>query len=153
MWFLRIVCGVFGFCAFSGHAGAQGLGDAAERFAGTGVAMDDRLRTRNCASPGGFSLGWADPAGGAVEAKCAATGERLVLPLSAKAAEQVRVRRGENVQAQALGPGFRLSVGAVAESAGRDGSVVLRNSRTGQRFAATMDRVGRIIVSDAPVSR
>jgi hypothetical protein len=61
---------------------------------------------------------------------------------------QARVRRGESVQAEAQGHGFRLSVGAVAESAGRDGRVILRNSRTGQRFAARMDPVGRIIVSN-----
>lgn len=148
MRLLRTVPAVVVLLALSVSARAQGLGEAAERFAGAPVAIDDRLRARNCAAPGGFSLGWADPAGSAVEARCAATGERLVLPLSAQTAGQARVRRGESVQAEAQGPGFRLSVGAVAESAGRDGRVILRNSRTGQRFAARLDPVGRIIVSN-----
>lgn len=125
----------------------QGLGPAADRFAGAPIAIDTRLRGRTCASPQGFTLGWADPSGRAVEARCDATGERLVLPLAAQAAGPERVRRGENVQAEAQGPGFRLSVGAVAESTGRDGRVILRNSRSGQRFAARMDPLGRIIVS------
>jgi hypothetical protein len=153
MRLLRTACVVLVFLNSSFPAKAQGLGDAAERFAGTAVAIDDRLRARVCATPGGFSLGWADAGGSAVEARCAATGERLVLPLSAQTVGQARVRRGESVQAEAQGQGFRLSVGAVTESAGRDGRVILRNSRTGQRFAARMDPVGRMIVSTEQDSR
>ncbi len=124
------------------------LGQGAEQFAGTSVAVDDRLRARTCAAPGGYSFAWAGPDARAVEARCAANFERLVLPLLARDAEATRLKRGDSVQAEALGQGFRLSVAAVAENAGRDGSVILRNSRSGQRFAARLDPSGRIIVSN-----
>jgi hypothetical protein len=149
MWLIRIALAILVF-ASPALARDQGpaLGEGAERFAGTPVAVDDRLRARSCAAPGGFSFGWTGAASQAVEARCATTGERLVLPLAAPPAEPARLKRGETVQAQAQGAGFRLSVGAVAESAGRDGRVILRNSRSGQRFAARLDPVGRIIVSE-----
>jgi hypothetical protein len=125
-------------------AAAADLGSGAERFAGAPVSLDARLARRSCA-PDGFLYGWA---GQAVEARCPATGERLVLPL-ANLEEQPRLKRGETVQADYVGSGFRVTVGAVAEAGGRDGRVTLRNSRSGQRFGARMDQSGRIIVSDS----
>jgi hypothetical protein len=135
----------------AGQAAAQTvrLAEGAERFAGMDVVLDERLRARACATPGGYSFAWAGFDGRAVEARCAANGERLVLPLAARELEPQRLKRGTSVQAEARGSGFRLSVTALAESAGRDGHVVLRNSRSGQRFAAKMDPAGRIIVSNS----
>ena len=136
------------FLAIPGFAQAEGapatLLDGALAFAGRPVLVDSRLGTRSCL-PGGFRYGWAGPA---VEARCPATGERLVLPLATDAPD-TRLKRGESVQADYVGAGFRLSVGAVADANGRDGRVMLRNSRSGTRFAARMDHSGRIIVSNS----
>lgn len=118
------------------------LGAGAERFARAPVSIDARLARRAC-PPDGFLYAWAGPA---VEARCPATGERLLLPVEARP-DQSRLKRGDSVQADFVGSGFRLSVGAVADGAERDGRVTLRNSRSGQRFAARMDQSGRIIVS------
>lgn len=125
------------------------LGTGAERFAGAPVSLDARLARRGC-PPDGFLYGWAGPA---VEARCPATGERLLLPLRTRSeqlrSEQPRLKRGESVQADFVGPGFRVSVGAVADGSDRDGRLTLRNSRSGQRFAARMDQSGRISVSES----
>lgn len=126
-----------------GAMASENLGAGAERFAGTPVRIDPRLATRSC-PPDGFRFQWA---GQAVEARCEASGERLLLPL-AVGSEQVRLKRGDSVQADYVGSGFRVSVGAVADAAGRDGRVTLRNSRSGQQFAARMDETGRISVSE-----
>jgi hypothetical protein len=120
------------------------LQTGAERFARAAVTLDARLGRRDC-PPEGFLFAWA---GAAVEARCPATGERILIPLSATAG-QPRLKRGESVQADVIGSGFRLSVGAVAESAGQDGRLTLRNSRSGQRFAARMDQSGKIFASEA----
>lgn len=124
-------------------AASEELGAGAARFAGAPVRIDPRLATRSC-PPDGFRFQWSGPA---VEARCGATGERLLLPLDT-AAEQARLKHGESVQADYVGSGFRVTVGAVADAAGRDGRVTLRNSRSGQRFAARMDETGRITVSE-----
>jgi hypothetical protein len=120
------------------------LGSSAERFAGAPVQLDPRLAQRIC-PPSGFRFGWA---GQAVEARCPATGERLVLPL-AMASGPARLKRGDSIQADYVGKGFRVSVGAVAEDGGRDGQMTLRNSRSGHRFAARLDQSGRMIVPGA----
>ena len=125
-------------------APAADLQTGAGRFARAAVTLDARLGRRDC-PPEGFLFAWA---GAAVEARCPATGERILIPLSA-AAGQLRLKRGESVQADVIGNGFRLSVGAVAESAGQDGRLTLRNSRSGQRFAARMDQSGKIFASEA----
>lgn len=129
---------------FSAHGVAaepDDLGNGAERFAGAPVQMDVRLAKRTCL-PGGFRFGWE---GQLVDARCPATGERLLLPL-ARAAEAGHLKRGDSVQADYIGNGFRLSVGAVAHSSGQDGRLTLRNSRSGQQFGARLDQSGRIIV-------
>lgn len=120
------------------------LGRAAERFAGAPVLVDARLAARSCA-PAGFRFAWI---GRAIEARCEATGERLLIALDAPA-EEAKLKRGESVQAAAVGKGFQVTVGAVADTVGRDGRVTLRNSRSGQRFTARMDETGRIVVSEA----
>lgn len=120
------------------------LGEGAEHFAAAPVSIDPRLARRSC-PPEGFQFGWA---GAQVEARCPATGERLLMPL-APAAEGPRIKRGEVVQAEYVGSGFRVSVGAVTETGAGNGRITLRNSRSGQRFAARVDQSGRIIAAEA----
>lgn len=120
------------------------LGAGAQRFAGAPVQLDARLARRTCL-PDGFRFAWD---GERVDARCPATGERLLLPL-ALAPETVRLKRGDSVQADYVGNGFRLSVAAVAEGSARDGRLTLRNSRSGQQFGARLDQSGRIIVPGA----
>lgn len=129
---------------FAAPAVATDLGSGAERFARAPVILDARLARRTC-PPEGFLFAWA---GQAVEARCHATGERILLPLAAEP-EPARVRRGESVQADYVGSGFRISVGAITETSGRNGQLTLRNSRSGQRFGARVDQSGRIIVSNS----
>ncbi len=125
-------------------AASLNLGAGAQQFAGVAVDLDPRLAGRTC-PPQGFRFDWAGPA---VEARCPATGERLLLPMRQRP-EQARLKRGESVQADYVGSGFRISVGAVADGSSPDGRVTLRNSRSGQRFGARLDQSGRIIVSDS----
>lgn len=125
-------------------AAAADLGSSAERFAGAPVNMDVRVAQRTCA-PGGFRFAWAREG---LEARCPSTGERLLLSLAAQS-EPVKVRRGESLQADYEGNGFRITVGAVAETSTPGGRMTLRNSRSGQRFGARMDQSGRIIVSES----
>jgi hypothetical protein len=125
------------------------LGEGAGRLAGAPLALDPRLAARTCL-PAGFRYEMAPQA---VEARCPATGERILIPIRMEAEAAPRLKRGDSVKADFLGIGFRLSVGALAEGSPRDGQLMLRNSRSGSRFAARMDQSGRILVSDAPVSR
>ncbi len=130
--------------AHAAHAAPADLAGGAERFAGAPVLVDARIGTRAC-PPEGFQYAWAGPA---VEARCPATGERMLLPLATPAGD-ARLKRGDSVQADFVGNGFRVTVGAVAEGSARDGRMTLRNSRSGQRFAARLDRSGRIIVPNS----
>jgi hypothetical protein len=127
----------------SASAASPDLGAGAQQFAGAAVSLDSRLAGRTC-PPQGFRFDWV---GSAVEARCPATGERLLLPVRAQTEPQ-RLKRGETVQADYVGSGFRISVGAVADGSSPGGRVTLRNSRSGQRFGARLDQSGRIIVSD-----
>jgi hypothetical protein len=140
--------------ALAAPASAQTLRQAAEAFAGAPVALDARLAEAGC--NGGFLLAWSDAAQQAVEARCVETGRRLVLPLAdvtrIGGRQEPRLRRGQAVQAEAHGNGFRVRVEAVAEGGGPGGSAVgLRNSRTGQRFAGRIVEDGRILVPQADI--
>jgi hypothetical protein len=126
------------------HAGPPNLAEGAARFAAAPVAVDPRLGRRSC-PPEGFQFAWAGPQ---VEARCPATGERLLMPLAPEA-EAPRLKRGEVVQAEYVGSGFRVSVGAVTESGAGNGRMTLRNSRSGQRFGARVDQSGRIIAAES----
>ncbi len=125
------------------------LGEGAGRLAGAPLALDPRLAARTC-PPAGFRY---EMAGQAVEARCPATGERILIPTRKDAEAAPRLKRGDSVKADFIGTGFRLSVNALADSNPRDGQLMLRNSRSGSRFAARMDQSGRILVSDAVDSR
>lgn len=139
--------------ALAAPAAAQSLRQGGEEFAQAPVALDARLADTVCL--GGYRYGWADAAQRAVEARCDATGRRLVLPLATGFRGEgpnaaPRLRRGEAVLAEARGAGFRVRVEAVAEGGGgADGAVSLKNSRTGQRFAGRQIENGRILVPQA----
>jgi hypothetical protein len=131
------------------NAAPPNLGEGAGRLVGGPLALDPRLAARTCL-PGGFRY---EMAGQAVEARCPQTGERILIPIRRESDAAPRLKRGDSVKADFIGTGFRLSVGALAEGSPRDGQLMLRNSRSGSRFAARMDQSGRILVSDAEDSR
>jgi hypothetical protein len=140
-------------------AGADGysLRQAAESFAGAPVALDSRVEGNGC--PGGYRLGWANAARQAIDARCAATGRRLLLPVSqgagqGGAAPTPRLRRGEPILAETVGAGFRVQVEAITEGgAAAGGDVRLKNSRSGQRFSGRLVEDGRILVRSGSESR
>lgn len=118
------------------------LREAAQAFAGAPVRLDGRIAVPGC--EGGHALRWLSAARTELEASCLQNGWRLRLPVLAVAPAAVP-RRGQIVQVEALGQGYRASVEAVVESVdGREGVLGLRNSRSGRRFTATVGPDGRI---------
>lgn len=145
-----LIMAALGAASLLPHPGNATLEAGAAAFAGTAVAVDARLARREC--PGGFRFGWSDPSARAVEALCAARGERLVLPLAAppltdQAGDATRLRRGDPVTATVQGHGFRVTAGALAANTQRDGALQARNSRTGSIVHGRLAADGRLHVA------
>ncbi|WP_448581082.1 flagella basal body P-ring formation protein FlgA [Thermaurantiacus sp.] len=131
-------------------SGARALRAAAETAVGAPVAIDPRLQVPDC--PGGFQF---TPAAGArsLHITCPARGWQAVVPIAAAAGRGVpagtaarqtpAIRRGDMVTVSYDGPGFRVTVEAIAEASAAPGErVMLRNRVTGQRFPATVAEDG-----------
>jgi hypothetical protein len=132
-------------------AGIIELRQQLSQFAGENIAMDERLRVPNCAS--GYSLRWLDADRTAIAASCDAANWRVVLPIQ-HGATASRIRRGQLIRVETAGPGFRLSVDAVAEGQGMPGvAITMRNSASGRRFGAVAAPDGRMIVPGATENR
>ena len=107
-------------------------------FTGVPVMLDPRLAPPDCAAPP--AIAWVPPGRGAVSVTCSAPGWKLFVPVvapTAPAPAQPLIRRGDIVAVVAGGPGFRISVDAVAESdAGPGARVRLRNRASGEQLQA-----------------
>ncbi|WP_194743904.1 flagella basal body P-ring formation protein FlgA [Thermaurantiacus tibetensis] len=132
--------------------GAAALRAEAEAAAGAPVAIDPRLRVPDC--PGGFRFA-PGAEGRTLRIACPANGWQAVAPVASSSASAASpagarpapsVRRGDVVTVGFDGPGFRVTVEAVAEaSAGPGERVMLRNRLTGQRFPATVGTDGEMV--------
>lgn len=128
--------------------GAADLGLAVEQFTGRAAVLDRRMPVSACGQ--GWQIGWQGPA--SVAARCEADGRQVAVLLApvGQANGVTALRRGQMVQAEAIGDGFSLRVEAVADSNAPAGGLVgLRNSRSEKRFSARMDQDGRIILPGA----
>ncbi len=114
-------------------------------FAGTPVTLDPRLAPPDCAAPP--AIAWVPPGRGAVSISCAAPGWRLFVPVAAPpvASAAPLIRRGDVVAVIASGPGFQISVEAVAEADAAAGQRArLRNRVTGEKLQALVGDDGRL---------
>ena len=112
-------------------------------FTGQPVTLDSRLAPPECAvTP---VVAWAPPGRGAVSVTCASPGWQLFVPVAAAAPAAPLVRRGDIVAVVAGGPGFRITVAAVAETDAASGARVrLRNRATGERLQGELRDDGEI---------
>lgn len=133
------------FLAGGAQAGVADFRRELEAFAGGPVRFDPRIGVPNCAA---FEFRWRDDSRRAIEASCREGGWRLVLPAGASAPQGralALVRRGDPVQVEAAGHGYRLMLDGVAEGDGRPGErLVVRNLNTGRRMIAEMDDGGAL---------
>lgn len=131
--------------------GAAMLRAEAEAAIGAPVAVDPRLQVPDC--PGGFRF-VPSAAGRSLRITCPANGWQAIAPVARQPGETAAtpgarpapaVRRGDLVTVGYDGPGFRVTVEAVAETSAAAGErVMLRNRITGQRFPATVAEDGGI---------
>jgi hypothetical protein len=122
---------------------AAQLREAASAHAGQPIRLDERLQVPPC--PSGFAF--REPAGGApgLEASCPENGWRMRLPLSAAPAADFP-RRGQLLRVEVQGAGYRATVDGIVEAANaRDGSLLLKNPRSGSRFTAHVQPDGQIV--------
>ena len=111
-------------------------------FTGTPVTLDPHLAPPDCAGP--VQIAWVPPGRGAVSVTCPAPGWRLYVPVAAPAAAAPLVRRGDIVAVIAAGPGFRISIDAVAEADAAAGTRLrLRNRSSGEPLQATVGADGQ----------
>lgn len=120
-------------------ASVQQLRDEAIAHAGMAVRLDERLAVPACPSSFAFQM----LGSGALLASCGETGWQMRLPM---APQQATVpRRGQVVRVEVQGPGYRATIDGIVESANpREGSVLLRNPRSGARFVGQIQPDGRI---------
>jgi len=115
-------------------------------FTGTPVTLDPRLAPPDCVTPP--VIAWVPPGRGAVSVSCASPGWRLFVPvaaLPATAPAPPLIRRGDVVAVTAGGPGFEISVEAVAEADAAAGQRArLRNRVTGEKLQALVGDDGRL---------
>ena len=113
-------------------------------FTGQPVTLDARLAPPNCATPP--AIAGVPPGRGAVSVTCAAPGWQLFVPVVGPAPPLTPVvRRGDVVAVVAGGPGYRISIAAVAEADAAPGARVrLRNRATGERLQGEVRNGGEI---------
>ena len=127
-------------------ASAASLRMAAEQFAGVPVRLDERLPAPDCA--GGYQFRWGSGAADQLEAFCPATGWRLRIPVAAQQA--VGPRRGEVLRVEIEGEGYRVGADAVVESVNpRDGTLLLKNVKSGARFTGHLREDGTVVAGRA----
>lgn len=123
----------------SAAASVQQLQEQALSQAGVAVRLDPRLAVPGC--PSGFAFQPLSPE--AVRASCPETGWQMRLPLSL--ARAAAPRRGQAVRVEMEGQGYRATVDAIVESTNaREGTLMLRNPRSGTRFQGLLQPDGRI---------
>lgn len=128
----------------SANASAEQLAQEAAVFAGQPVRLDARLAIPRCTPSFSFR---AAEAGDGVEASCPETGWRMRLPLAA-AQKAVMPRRGQAMRVEVVGPGYRATVDEIVKSANaREGTVFLKNPRSGARFIGHLRPDGRVLAS------
>lgn len=125
-----------------------------EAETGRPVAIDPRLLATPCPEP--HAVAWRGVPGQSLIVSCPRIGRQLVVPVAgsggagaaARGQRDILVRRGERVVVETTGPGFRISVEAVAEAAAAAGDrLVLRNATSGQRFQGVVNPDGRVTVA------
>lgn len=127
----------------AGVASAERLRDEASAYAGRPVRLDERLAVPTC--PSGFAFRVTRP--DSVEASCPEAGWRMQLPLTV-GPQAALPRRGQALRVEVEGPGYRAAVDGIVESANaREGTVVLRNPRSGARFVGRIQADGRIFAN------
>ena len=113
-------------------------------FAGRPPIIDPRLHIPDCS----YQLAWHDARQRAILAQCPENGWRMLVPLAAERAEAPAaavptIRRGDPVQVEAAGAGYRLLVDGVADGPARAGGrVIVRNLQSGRRMVAEMGEDG-----------
>lgn len=131
------------FSATSLWASAEQLRREAEQFTGSAVRLDVRLPVPACDSGFAFRQGGAKAA--RLEATCPETGWRMSLPVVASAPAALP-RRGQRLRVEVEGQGYRATVDGIVETAHeRQGTIIVRNARSGTRFMAHVDADGRIL--------
>ena len=130
----------------SAVASVQQLRDEASAYAGKPVRLDERLAVPNCRS--GFAF--RSPGADLMEASCPETGWRMRIPLAASPPVNAP-RRGQALRVEVEGAGYRATMEGIVESASaRDGTVMLRNPRSGTRFVGRIQPDGRILANYPP---
>lgn len=114
-------------------------------FTGQPVTLDARLAPPECLTPP--AIAWVPPGRGAVSVICASPGWQLFVPVVGPALTPTApvVRRGDVVAIVAGGPGYRISIAAIAEADAAPGARVrLRNRATGERLQGELRDDGEI---------
>ena len=132
-------------------ASAGSLREAAQAFAGAPVRLDERIAAPACAA--GFQFRWLTATADQLEATCPESGWRMRIPVLARssaAMQPAMPRRGEVLQVEMQGEGYRVRADAVVESASqRDGTLLLRNLKSGTRFAGHLQADGTVVAGRA----
>lgn len=145
---LRAMAGAV-LLAASGNADATAaqLRAEAEAQAQRPVRLDERLPVPAC--PAGFAFRPSGP--DAIDATCLETGWRMRIPL-VRAQQADAPRRGQALRVEIEKPGYRATVDGIVETSNaRDGTVLLRNPRSGSRFTGQIQPDGRILAIHAPL--
>ena len=113
-------------------------------FTGASVTLDPHLAPPDCTVA--LQIAWVPPGRGAVSVGCAAPAWRLFVPVAAPVSPvPPAIRRGDVVAVVAAGPGFRISVDAVAEADAAAGTRVrLRNKASGEPLQALVGADGQM---------
>ncbi len=123
---------------------------AAQAFARAPIRLDERIAVPEC--PAGFQFRWLSASADGMEASCPGSDWRLRIPVAAAPAAPAAAlpRRGEVLRVEMQGEGYRVSADAVVESASqRDGTLLLRNLRSGARFTGHLREDGSVVAGRA----
>lgn len=127
-------------------ASAASLQAAAQAFAGAPVYLDERIFVPEC--PNGYRFAWLSSAANQLEAQCPGSDWRMRLPIAPR--QSAAPRRGEVLRVDMHGSGYRVSADAVVESVNpRDGTLLLRNLRSGTRFTGHLQADGTVVAGRA----
>lgn len=127
-------------------AGPDALRAAALAQLGAEPRLTAGIAIPDC--PAGFRLHRADPAAPVAQASCPGTPWQTTLLLAGSPQAAAMPRRGQGVRAAIDGHGYKLSVDAIVETAdAASATLVLRNSRSGNRFTARIAPDGRILAT------
>lgn len=151
-WFFLLGAPVMALAvsAAAASASAGSLQEAAQAFAGAPVRLDERIAVPACAA--GFQFRWLSATADQLEASCPGSDWRMRIPVAARpvAGMPAMPRRGEVLRVEMQGEGYRVSADAVVESASqRDGTLLLRNLKSGTRFTGHVLEDGTVVAGRA----